>query len=101
MWETTRPRIEEQLSEIHDAGAYKAERILSTAQGPWIRVGDGEPVLNLCSNNYLGLSNHPEIVGAAKGGLDEWGYGLSSVRFICGAQDSHKQLEERLSEFVG
>ncbi len=101
MWESTRPRVDQQLHEIRDGGAFKAERILSTAQGVRIRVGEGDPVLNLCANNYLGLSNHPEIVRAAHAGLDNWGYGLSSVRFICGAQEPHKLLEARISEFLG
>ena len=101
VWESTRPRVDQQLHEIRDGGAFKAERILSTAQGVRIRVGEGDPVLNLCANNYLGLSNHPEIVRAAHAGLDNWGYGLSSVRFICGAQEPHKLLEARISEFLG
>ena len=101
MWESTRPRIDQELEEIRAGGAYKAERVLSSPQGARIRVGEGEPVLNLCANNYLGLSNHPEIVRAAHEGLDKWGYGLSSVRFICGAQDPHKQLESRISDFLG
>lgn len=101
LWESTQPRIDQQLHEIRDGGAYKAERVLSTPQGARIRVGHGESVLNFCSNNYLGLSNHPEIVKAAREGLDKWGYGLSSVRFICGAQEPHKQLEAGISEFLG
>ena len=90
-----------QLEEIRQAGTYKRERILSTPQGTFIRVADGRPVLNLCANNYLGLAQHPEIHKAAQVGLDEWGYGMASVRFICGTQGIHKQLEERLSAFLG
>jgi len=100
VWESTQPRIDQQLQEIRDGGSYKAERVLSTPQGARIRVGQGETVLNFCSNNYLGLSNHPEIVQAAREGLGNWGYGLSSVRFICGAQEPHKQLEASISEFL-
>ena len=101
MWESTQPRIERQIQEIRGGGSYKSERVLSTPQGARIRVGEGETVLNFCSNNYLGLSNHPVIVQAAREGLDKWGYGLSSVRFICGAQEPHKQLEAGISEFLG
>ncbi len=90
-----------QLNEIRAAGTYKGERVLSTPQGTFVRVGDGRPVLNLCANNYLGLAQHPEIRAAAHRGLDEWGYGLASVRFICGTQGIHKQLEDRLSAFLG
>jgi glycine C-acetyltransferase len=92
-----------QLSEVRAAGTFKAERILTTPQEAHIGVETGAPrqVLNLCANNYLGLSDHPEIVRAAHEGLDRWGYGLSSVRFICGTQAIHKQLEAQLSEFLG
>ena len=90
-----------QLEQIRQAGLYKTERIIATPQGTHIRVADGKPVLNLCANNYLGLAQHPEIREAAKKGLDEWGYGLASVRFICGTQSPHKQLEAKLSEFLG
>ena len=90
-----------QLDEIRAAGTYKRERVLSTPQGTFVRVSDGSPVLNLCANNYLGLAQHAEIREAAHRGLDEWGYGLASVRFICGTQGIHKQLEQRLSTFLG
>lgn len=90
-----------QLDEIRQAGTYKRERVLSTPQGTFVRVADGRPVLNLCANNYLGLAQHPEVRAAAHRGLDEWGYGLASVRFICGTQSIHKQLEDRLSAFLG
>jgi glycine C-acetyltransferase len=90
-----------QLDELRRAGLYKSERVLQTPQGTHVRVADGKPVLNLCANNYLGLAQHPEVLAAAHRGLDEWGYGLASVRFICGTQAIHKQLEARLSEFLG
>ncbi len=89
------------LEDIRAAGIEKRERILSTPQGTSVRVGQGSPVLNLCANNYLGLAQHPEIRAAAHRALDEWGYGLASVRFICGTQTIHKQLEDRLSAFLG
>jgi len=93
--------IRGELDEIRSAGLFKAERVIASAQGPSIRVGDGQEVLNLCANNYLGLADDPRIVAAAKEALDRWGYGLASVRFICGTQDVHKQLEHRISGFLG
>jgi glycine C-acetyltransferase len=93
--------IRGELDEIRSAGLFKAERVIASAQGPSIRVGDGQEVLNLCANNYLGLADDPRIVTAAKQALDRWGYGLASVRFICGTQDVHKQLEQRISGFLG
>ena len=93
--------LDQQLDEIRKAGTYKRERVISTPQGTLIRVGDGQPVLNLCANNYLGLAQHPAIREAAHQGLDHWGYGLASVRFICGTQAIHKQLEGQLSTFLG
>lgn len=89
------------VQEIRGAGLYKAERVIQTPQGTTISVADGSEVLNMCANNYLGLSSHPQIVEAAREGLERWGYGLSSVRFICGTQAIHRQLEERISEFLG
>lgn len=89
-----------QLAEIKDAGLYKSERVIESPQNARIEVSD-KKVLNLCANNYLGLSDHPAIVEAAQKGLDDWGYGLSSVRFICGTQTIHKELERKLSEFLG
>ena len=89
-----------QLAEIKDAGLYKSERVIESPQNARIEVSD-QKVLNLCANNYLGLSDHPAIVEAAQKGLDDWGYGLSSVRFICGTQTIHKELERKLSEFLG
>ena len=96
-----RNHLSQQLDDIRTAGTYKGERVISTFQGARIRVADGPPVLNMCANNYLGLSAHPDIIQAAHDALDRWGYGLSSVRFICGTQSQHKQLEERLSVFLG
>jgi len=93
--------LEKQIAEIRAAGLYKTERIITTPQDAHIRVADGEPVLNLCANNYLGLAENPEVIAAAHEALDRWGYGLSSVRFICGTQELHKRLEARLSEFLG
>ncbi len=90
-----------ELSTIDQAGLYKRERIIMTPQGAAIRVKTGQEVLNFCANNYLGLSSHPAVLEAARAALDEWGYGLSSVRFICGTQGVHKQLEEKMSEFLG
>ncbi len=90
-----------QLSAIRAAGTYKRERVILTPQGTSIRVADGQPVLNLCANNYLGLAQHPEVRAAAHAALDQWGYGCASVRFICGTQSVHKQLEAKLSEFLG
>jgi glycine C-acetyltransferase len=93
--------LSQQLDEIRAAGTFKTERIITTPQNARIRVGDGDPVLNLCANNYLGLAEHPAVVQAAHEALDRWGYGLSSVRFICGTQQLHKELEHKLSEFLG
>ena len=93
--------LQEQLNSIHEAGTYKDERVISTPQGALIRVANGEPVLNFCANNYLGLAKHPEVIKAAQVAMDEWGYGLASVRFICGTQEVHKRLEDALSRFLG
>jgi glycine C-acetyltransferase len=93
--------LETQLADIRQAGTYKRERVIQTPQGTTIRVADGKPVLNMCANNYLGLAQHPAVAAAAKAAIDEWGYGLASVRFICGTQGVHKQLEAKISEFLG
>jgi len=93
--------VSAQLADIRAAGTYKRERIIVTPQGTTIRVSDGKPVLNLCANNYLGLAQDPEVIAAAHTALDQWGYGMASVRFICGTQGVHKQLENKLSEFLG
>ncbi len=89
------------LNEIREAGLFKNERVIESPQEAHINVTGGKSVLNMCANNYLGLSDDPTIVAAAKKGLDEWGFGLSSVRFICGTQTIHKQLEAKISEFLG
>jgi len=93
-------RIEKELQEIREAGLFKTERVIESSQGPVIRV-NGREVLNFCANNYLGLSSHPRVTEAAKRYIDERGYGMSSVRFICGTQDIHKELEQKLSSFLG
>ena len=93
--------VQRQLDDIRAAGTYKRERVIMTPQGTTIRVADGESVLNLCANNYLGLAQHPAVKQAAHDALDQWGYGCASVRFICGTQGVHKQLEQKLSEFLG
>jgi glycine C-acetyltransferase len=94
-------QLTEQLAQIRAAGTEKRERIILTPQGTHVRVSDGTPVINLCANNYLGLAQHPEIRAAAARALEDWGYGLASVRFICGTQAIHKQLEAALSAFLG
>jgi glycine C-acetyltransferase len=93
-------RIGEELEAIKTAGLYKTERIITSGQGAEIEVG-GKKVLNFCANNYLGLSSHPKVIKAAKKYIDERGYGLSSVRFICGTQDIHKELEKKIADFLG
>jgi glycine C-acetyltransferase len=93
--------LREKIAGIESAGLYKRERVIDGPQQASVSVAGGAPVLNLCANNYLGLANHPAVVEAARQALQEWGYGLASVRFICGTQSLHKQLEERLSAFLG
>lgn len=90
-----------QLSEIADKGLTKTERLIDSRQGPRITLADGQQLINMCANNYLGLSGDPDLIEAAKAGLDRWGFGLSSVRFICGTQSLHRELEQRISSFVG
>jgi glycine C-acetyltransferase len=92
--------LTKEIQSIHDTGLYKAERIIMTPQGAEIEVKGGKEVLNFCANNYLGLSSHPKVIEAAHKTLDEWGYGMSSVRFICGTQDIHKILEQKISAFL-
>src|SRR5512135_2076622 len=101
MTEEFERHLSAQLDAIRSAGTSKNERVIVTPQGSTIRVADGKPVLNLCANNYLGLAQHPEVAAAAKAAIDRWGYGMASVRFICGTQDVHKQLEAKISEFLG
>ena len=101
MFANVRDEISEELDKIRADGLFKAERVIMSPQQASIRVQDGAEVLNLCANNYLGLADDPRIIAAAKDALDRWGYGLASVRFICGTQDVHKQLEQRISDFLG
>jgi len=101
MFTTVEPALEHELQEIRDAGLYKKERIIVTPQGPEIATDQGKEVLNFCANNYLGLSSHPEVIEAAIEAIRTHGYGMSSVRFICGTQDIHKELERKTAEFLG
>jgi len=101
MFGAMREHIVAELAGIRDAGLYKAERVIASPQDAHIQVAGGRDVLNMCANNYLGLADHPALVAAAHEALDRWGYGMSSVRFICGTQEVHKQLEAKISEFLG
>jgi len=101
MYGATKERLANELDGIQAAGLFKSERVIMTPQDSHVRVGDGPLVLNLCANNYLGLAEHPAVLAAARAALDEWGFGMASVRFICGTQGIHKQLEAKLSEFLG
>ena len=101
MYDTLKPFLEKELAEIKAAGLYKKERIITTPQGADIKTSKGEEVINFCANNYLGLSSHPKVLEAARKTIDTHGFGMSSVRFICGTQDIHKQLEEKISTFLG
>lgn len=100
MYGDLKNQLKAELYEIRAAGLYKGERVIDTPQAARVSVGE-RSVLNMCANNYLGLANHPEVIEAARDALDEWGYGLASVRFICGTQAIHKQLEDKLSDFLG
>jgi glycine C-acetyltransferase len=101
MYNTLKPVLETELAEIEKAGLYKRERIIITPQGADIKVNNGIEVINFCANNYLGLSSHPRVIEAAKKAIDTHGFGMSSVRFICGTQDIHKVLEAKISDFLG
>ena len=101
MYKTLQPVLQKELAEIEQAGLYKKERIITTPQGADIKVSTGAEVINFCANNYLGLSSHPKVIEAAKKAIDHYGYGMSSVRFICGTQDIHKELEAKISKFLG
>jgi len=101
MYNTLKPVLQQELAAIETAGLYKKERVIISPQGADIEVLGGQEVVNFCANNYLGLSSHPQVIEAAKAAIDAHGYGLSSVRFICGTQDIHKELERKLSEFLG
>ena len=100
MYGAFQEHLREQIKSIRDGGLYKDERVIASQQGAVIKLTNGKEVLNFCANNYLGLSSHPKVVEAAKRGLDERGYGMSSVRFICGTQDIHKTLEQKISRFL-
>ena len=99
MYSGIKGKLQAELQEIREAGLYKTERIITSSQDAVIRISTGEEVINFCANNYLGLSNHPDVIQAAKDTLDTHGYGMSSVRFICGTQDIHKELEQRIASF--
>ena len=101
MIESVKKIFSQQLTQIETEGLYKKERIITGPQSARIDVKGGQSVLNMCANNYLGLANHPEIIKAAKESYDKWGYGLSSVRFICGTQEIHKELEQKITQFLG
>lgn len=101
MYKTLQPILQAELKEIEEAGLFKRERIITSPQAAEIKVSTGAEVLNFCANNYLGLSSHPKVLEAAKATIDTHGFGLSSVRFICGTQDIHKTLEAKISEFLG
>src|SRR3978361_1934324 len=101
MYNTLKPVLKQELAEIENAGLYKRERIITSPQRADIEVQGGKHVINFCANNYLGLSAHPKVIAAAKEAMDTHGYGLSSVRFICGTQDIHRELETKLAEFLG
>lgn len=101
MYGKLKEQLQNELNEIREAGLYKEERIIASPQGAAIKLADGKEVINFCANNYLGLSSHPKVIEAAKKSIDTHGYGMSSVRFICGTQDIHKELERKISEFLG
>ncbi|HET8692265.1 MAG TPA: aminotransferase class I/II-fold pyridoxal phosphate-dependent enzyme, partial [Steroidobacteraceae bacterium] len=94
-------RLSSETAKLADAGLFKRERVIASPQDPVIRLEDGREVLNFCANNYLGLANHPAVTAAAHAALDRYGYGMASVRFICGTQTVHRELEQRLSRFLG
>ncbi|KAB8155741.1 glycine C-acetyltransferase [Kordia sp. TARA_039_SRF] len=101
MYGSIQQHLQKELQEIEEAGLYKKERIITSAQGAEITINTGETVINFCANNYLGLSSHPEVIQAAKDTMDTHGFGMSSVRFICGTQDIHKKLEQKIADFYG
>lgn len=101
MYAAFKDHVSQQLDDIRSAGLYKAERVIATPQDAHIKTASDRAVLNLCANNYLGLADHPDVIAAAKRSLDEWGFGMASVRFICGTQAIHKTLEAKLSGFLG
>ncbi len=101
MYTSLKAKLDDEIAGIHEAGLYKKERVIASPQAADIQLNDGSDVINFCANNYLGLSSHPKVIEAAKQAIDTHGYGMSSVRFICGTQDIHKELEQKISEFLG
>ena len=101
MYQSMKTYLSEQLADIRQTGLEKPERVITGPQSNWIKTSTGRPVLNMCANNYLGLANHPEVIRAARESYDKWGFGLASVRFICGTQQIHKDLEAAVTEFLG
>lgn len=101
MYSTLKQNLQDELKNIKDDGLYKEERVITTPQGAVIKTTSGDEVINFCANNYLGLSSHPKVIEAAKETIDQYGYGMSSVRFICGTQTIHKELENKIAEFLG
>ncbi|MDR7131733.1 glycine C-acetyltransferase [Algoriphagus sp. 4150] len=101
MYDQFKPKLQEELKGIEEAGLFKKERVITSPQSAEITIAGGQKVLNFCANNYLGLSSHPKVIEAAKAAIDSHGFGMSSVRFICGTQDIHKELEKKISEFLG
>src|SRR5688572_17095659 len=101
MYGKVKDRLQQELTEIKSSGLYKNERIITTPQGAEIKTTSGKTVINFCANNYLGLSSHPKVIEAANKAIDTHGYGMSSVRFICGTQDIHKTLEKKIADFLG
>ncbi|WP_268033773.1 glycine C-acetyltransferase [Algoriphagus sp. PAP.12] len=101
MYDQIKPKLEAEIQSIKDAGLFKNERVITSPQAAEITITGGKKVLNFCANNYLGLSSHPKVIDAAKAAIDSHGFGMSSVRFICGTQDIHKELEKKISEFLG
>ncbi|MEP5613811.1 MAG: glycine C-acetyltransferase [Cyclobacteriaceae bacterium] len=101
MYTSLKAKLDNEIAGIHEAGLYKKERVIASPQAADITLEDGSEVINFCANNYLGLSSHPKVIEASKKAIDSHGYGMSSVRFICGTQDIHKELEQKISEFLG
>ena len=99
--DVVRDRLLRELQDTRDQGLFKVEHPIAGAQGAWVQLADGRRVLNMCANNYLNLSSHPDVVAAAGRALEQWGYGMSSVRFICGTQTVHARLEETIASFLG
>jgi len=101
MIDAYRAHLQQTLDSIRAAGTWKAERMIGSPQSAWIQTSDGRRVLNMCANNYLGLADHPEVIAASHAAVEQWGYGLASVRFICGTQTLHRELECDLTGFLG